>query len=97
MPEVKTKSGKIKHFKYTEAGKKAAEAMKKKVAKAKKKKPVSKKKKATPKKKNYNQGGLTDAAYQKKMDAYKRRVAEGKRMYLTGAKLKQYTGPKPTR
>jgi len=88
MPEVKTKSGKTIHYSYTKAGKEAAK--KRKAAEAKKKKPASKKKK-------YNQGGLTDAAYQKKMDAYKRRVAEGKRMYLTGAKLKQYTGPKPTR
>ena len=95
MPEVKTKSGKTIHYSYTKAGKEAAK--KRKAAEAKKKKPVSKKKKATPKKKAYNQGGLTDAAYQKKMNAYKRRVAEGKRMYLTGVKLRQYTGPKPTR
>ena len=38
MPEVKMKSGKVKHYAYTQAGKKAAAAMKKKVAKAKKKK-----------------------------------------------------------
>ena len=92
---METKSGKTIHYSYTKAGKEAAK--KRKAAEAKKKKPVSKKKKATPKKKNYNQGGLTDAAYQKKMDAYNRRVAEGKRMYLTGAKLGQYTGPKPTK
>jgi len=88
MPKVKTESGKIKHFKYTKAGERKADALKKKVAK---------KKKAAPKKKAYKTGGLTDAAYEKKMAAYNKRVAEGKRMYLTGAKLGQYTGPKPTK
>ena len=86
MPEVKTKSGKTIHYSYTKAGKEAAK--KRKAAEAKKKK-------AAPKKKTYNQGGLTDADFQKKMAAYNKRVAEGKRMYLTGAKLRQYTGPKP--
>ena len=93
MPELKTESGKTIHYSYTKAG---IEAYKKrKAAEAKKKKPASKKKKATPKKKAYNQGGLTDADFQKKMATYNKRVAEGKRMYLTGAKLRQYTGPKP--
>lgn len=30
MPKVRTKSGKVKHFPYTEAGKKAAKKAKKK-------------------------------------------------------------------
>ena len=86
MPEVKTKSGKTIHYSYTKAG---IEAYKKRKA------AEAKKKKAAPKKKAYNQGGLTDADFQKKMATYNKRVAEGKRMYLTGAKLRQYTGPKP--
>ena len=31
MPKVKMKSGKVKHYKYTEAGKKAAKEMKQKL------------------------------------------------------------------
>tara|TARA_R110002051_G_scaffold76269_1_gene139465 strand:+ start:56 stop:334 length:279 start_codon:yes stop_codon:yes gene_type:complete len=87
MPEVKGE-----RFSYTVAGK--AAAARKKAALKKK---VAKKKKPASKKKAYKTGGLTDAAYEKKMAAYNRRVAEGKRMYLSGAKLRQYTGPKPTK
>ena len=82
MPEVGGK-----HFPYTKAGYKAADAAKKRMGHKDYRKGGL----------FYAGGGLADAEFKKKMDAYNRRVAEGKRMYLTGAKLRQYTGPKPTK
>jgi hypothetical protein len=76
-----------KHFPYTEAGYKAADAAKKRMGHKDYRKGGL----------FYKTGGLTDAEFQKKMDAYKRRVAEGKKYGLKGVQLSQYTGPRPTK
>jgi len=97
MPEVKTESGEIKHFKYTIAGKKAAEDMKKKVAKAKKKKPASKKK-------AYRTGGLEVSKTATANPAYSRwleRKAKVRNHFPNTAdgnrRLLQAIGPMPSK
>ena len=101
MPEVKTKSGEVKHFKYTEAGKKAAEALKKKVAKAKKKKPASKKKKATPKKKAYYGGGGVTATVNPAYARWLKRKASVRNQFPNtpdgNRRMMQAIGPMPSK